>query len=431
MGDTQKRVEAVYIGENGEPGITFKDYKKIIEDYNEGDTSAAIVLEFTAVAELSQRSLDIKAVMTDENYINFFPCMTMKKGTFLDSNMVKNGEKAAVVSSELARKLYMTEDIIGNRLFLGDTKYKIVGVYDADIGVLSDLSDDGYERIYIPYTSFETDKNIDYLMANGLRYKYGVVFSIKELIDRTLKRKAAYNYAERNYERYDIVTKQFENVLYLLLGLVCMYLLIKNIVAFLKQRVGFYRSKLRDSYIKEMIRKNILTIALDLLIMFGFAGILLFIWRIVKFEFYVPSEYLPPDNVFDIGFYIEKIKAVIRQSNSQIKANYAPFDAMLQSTLKIAWILTAFIITGFVDLMLSLRIAKSAQMPKVRFALCSMGSIVLGIAAGYLVVCFMGIDYSLPFKFIVLILCFLILNSGWIFEKITVKYEGVSQSISS
>jgi len=48
--------------------------------------------------------------------------------------MVENGENAAVVSSELARKLYMTEDIIGNRLVLGDKKYKIVGVYDADTG---------------------------------------------------------------------------------------------------------------------------------------------------------------------------------------------------------------------------------------------------------------------------------------------------------
>jgi len=68
------------------------------------------------------------------------------------------------------------------------------------------------------------------------------------------------------------------------------------------------------------------------------------IWRLVKFEFYVPSGYLPPDNVFDIGFYIEKIKEMIRQSNSQIKVNYMPFAAMLQSTLRIAWILTAFIV---------------------------------------------------------------------------------------
>jgi len=32
------------------------------------------------------------------------------------------------------------------------------------------------KKIYIPYTSFETDRNIDYLMANGLRYKYRQVF---------------------------------------------------------------------------------------------------------------------------------------------------------------------------------------------------------------------------------------------------------------
>jgi len=73
----------------------------------------------------------------------------------------------------------------------------------------------------------------------------------------------------------------------------------------------------------------------------------------------------------NIGFYIEKIKEMIRQSNSQIKVNYMPFAAMLQSTLRIAWILTAFIVAGFVDLILSLRIAKSAQMPKVKLAVSS------------------------------------------------------------
>jgi len=37
-------VEAVYVGENGEPGISFKDYEKIIQDYDEGDTSAQLYL---------------------------------------------------------------------------------------------------------------------------------------------------------------------------------------------------------------------------------------------------------------------------------------------------------------------------------------------------------------------------------------------------
>jgi len=70
-------------------------------------------------------------------------------------------------------------------------------------------------------------------------------------------------------------------------------------------------------------------------------------------------------------------------------------------------------------------------MPKVKLAVSSLSSIVLGVAAGYLAVCFMGIDYSLPAKFIVLMLCFLLLNSGLIFEKIAVRYGAVNQSISS
>jgi len=37
-------------------------------------------------------------------------------------------------------------------------------------------------------------------MANGLRYKYRQVFSFEELINKTLRRNAAYNYAVRNYE---------------------------------------------------------------------------------------------------------------------------------------------------------------------------------------------------------------------------------------
>lgn len=406
VGEADQRVEAIYIGENGEPGISFKDYEKVKDGYGEGETSAAIELQLRAVTELNQRSLDAKVVMTDENYINFFPYMTMRKGTFLDADMLRDRVKAAVVSSELAQKLYMTDNIIGNTLILGDGKYKIIGVYEADIGILSDLTDDGYEKIYIPYTSFETDKSIDHMMANGLKYKYGAVFSFEELINRALKRNATYNYAMRDYKKYGVVIAQIEGVLILLFGLVCIYLLIRNIAVFLGQRAAFYRLKLRDSYMKEMIRRNILSIVSDLAIIFAFAGILFAILSIVRFEFYVPSEYLPGDNIFDIGFYVERIKTVIRESNSLIKVNYAPFDALLQSTLKVALILATFIVVGFVDLILSLGIAKSVQMPKVKLAICSTASMVLGLVAGYLAVLFMGLSYSLPAEFIVLILCF-------------------------
>jgi len=49
----------------------------------------------------SQRSLDAKVIMTDENYINFFPCMTIEKGMFLDSDMVENGETQRLSAASL------------------------------------------------------------------------------------------------------------------------------------------------------------------------------------------------------------------------------------------------------------------------------------------------------------------------------------------
>jgi len=76
------------------------------------------------MAELSQRSLDAKVIMTDENYINFFPCMTIEKECFWIRTWWKTGKRSGCQQRACAKALH-DRGHNRNRLVLGDKKYKL------------------------------------------------------------------------------------------------------------------------------------------------------------------------------------------------------------------------------------------------------------------------------------------------------------------
>jgi len=418
MGKMEKRVEATYMGENSGDGISIKEYEKIKENYDEWEISAAIELQLTARTESGARSLDSKVLLTDEGYKNFFPYINMIKGSFLDKASCREGMSEAVVSSELARKLYMTDNINGNSIILGNKSYKIVGVYEANRGILFDLTDDIYERIFIPYSSYETEKSIDYLVANGLKFKQGKVYSFEEVIDNSLRRRASSGFVIRDYNKYNVIIAQIEDILLFLLGLLCIIFLIRQIIMLIKKAVNFYKLKLRDAYLAELIRRNAILAISNIVMLISFVAVVVVIGRLIRFEFYIPDKYIPPENIFDIGFYIDQIKNSIKDSNSVFMINYVTFNALFQSSFRIALFIMVFIIMFFVDLIFSLRVTKDFKVPKTILYRCIIISIVFGLIIGYIAAYILGFSYSFPLTYIILMVCFLLLYNDAICDRV-------------
>lgn len=80
--------------------------------------------------------------------------------TKINGNLSKN-KKAAVISSDLALRLYFKTDVIGKNIIFDKKEYTISGVYEKPKGLINELSSDNKERVYLYYKSDSNYKNAE------------------------------------------------------------------------------------------------------------------------------------------------------------------------------------------------------------------------------------------------------------------------------
>ena len=80
-------------------------------------------------SETGRQDCNVKKVLVNEVYMKSFPYQLLK-GQILDSFMVKNRERVAMIDYDLALKLFFSSDVLGRHIFFDGTDYKIIGVYE-------------------------------------------------------------------------------------------------------------------------------------------------------------------------------------------------------------------------------------------------------------------------------------------------------------
>lgn len=411
MGKMKKRIEAVYVGEGDGQGFSFKDYERIKKNYDRGETSAVGEIRTRIETGFNMRSSDVKVVLTDENYINFFPYVELTKGGFINEALCKSKDNALVISEELARKLFLRADVVGNSVWALGKKYEIVGVYRIERTVMHYLTDDGYERVFVPYTSIEIGSSrVDYIMVNGLRYNYGAAYTLDEIINRTLNSNAAGDYVVKDYHKYEVILYGLNNLMLFILGLCCIVLMARRLLRLLRKSFMLYKSQFRYSYFLEIIKRNALAIGASLITASVYSGIIIFIVNLIKFEFYVPHRYIPAENIFDIGFYINQIRSIIRDSNAFYEVNYVPFNALFQTSFKIELLIIAVLLILFIDFGISLRLLNGLNQNPLVQVIYTIFSILAGMVSGYAVVRLMGLGCNVLVRYAILIVLILWLS---------------------
>lgn len=114
-----------------------------------------------------------------------------------------SGEKKAVISRSLARKVFGTDDVVGKTLSLSFVDYTVCGVV-ADVSVLAEAA---YAEVWIPYTSvsgYETN------YSDGLLGGYQCYILAPRRGDIEKVRAEA----QRNVERMNSVQKDFKLMLF-------------------------------------------------------------------------------------------------------------------------------------------------------------------------------------------------------------------------
>ncbi len=293
-----------------------KRYEYVLPGEERKETNEVKAVSISAVgikkaqltSELSSEITQVNVVLTDEKYADIVP-MDMVIGNYFTVSKVPEENRFIVISDKLAVKYFKNYDVIGLDLKINQQDYTICGVYRSDNSLTSKLSSNGLDNVYMPYSGMQ---DYDKMPVNFLLAGTNTKFS-QAITDKIIKNTGKDPYPDliSNYSDTLALVRQSKSVTIFLCGIIIMITLF---VILLRQIKKTYHS-----YKKEECKRDILIKAgIGLLYLIGIVVLFL----IVKFKIYFPQDMLPPDNIFDVKFYINIIVSSMQKGNSILLYDY-------------------------------------------------------------------------------------------------------------
>lgn len=314
-------------------------------------------------------ALPVRVCLTDEAYPDFSG-LRIVRGAYFSGKAVELGRNMAVISQDLAERLFMSLDAVGNEITLFNETYVIVGLYEPSKTILSLLGSDGIETVYVPFTSYMayTDITLDTVAIDdpgfaGTGFRQGMMAEIlKEDLGVTA---AAYRIID--YDRSETMVSQWLALFQFLVALWTLVLLLRSAAKILGELKGFVRDGLREDYLIGFLKKRFMALLSFAGKLLGLTGLSLILVIFAKPRVFIPAQYLPNDNIFDIGFYWGKIKEAIQASNAMAGYVPTPMEHCFHASVSLGFVLFLLLIPAFISLASALRLLKALAYPARRF----------------------------------------------------------------
>ncbi len=266
--------------------------------------------DFTFCSELDMQNIGeqtVVPVLTNENYFEQTAQRIMYGGA-LSEDDISNGSRRAVISSDLALKLFFNrENAVGKSVVLFDEEYKIAGVYEEREAFLDKLNTDGKQRVYIPYTSYK-----DYGKQPVQSMAYG-----ENAISAALYEQMDFSqYYKTDFNEKALVLATFEHIVLLFIFLFFAILLLRLWYALSGRLYRNIRSSLGEKYFFKSFKSIPHRYALYALVGIGVPALIIAIFLMCDFSINIPSKYMPYDNIFDFSHYADMILANASEQNS-------------------------------------------------------------------------------------------------------------------
>lgn len=268
------------------------------------------IKEATAVA---QKNASIATAYNNNNeqvnlwYTNefFFAVANLKckYGSYFSGKSGTEQNRFIVVSDQLAIRYFKTDTVVGQSMLINNQIHTICGVYEEKQSLLNQLSQQNLSTVYLPYQSYMGKEP---LLPQMIFVKSDSQFT-----------KSAYNHVQNQVSShfiYDSVTN-YNDGLQLIAQTVhfsiaaCGFMLMIWLVTItIKQG--------KQSY--QLYRTNGLT--RDFYKAVAYVGILVAIGIVIvcltHFDFFMPADWTPKENIFDLHFYKEKMISIFQLKNS-------------------------------------------------------------------------------------------------------------------
>lgn len=236
------------------------------------------------------KCFDITPVLTDENYFNVM-------NTEINGNLSKN-KKAAVISSDLALKVFFETDVIGKAIIIDNKEYTVSGVYQKPKGLINKISADNKERVYLYYKSCTDYKNTEITEID-----YSNNAPSAPLIEQM---NLAQYYSIDLGEKAEIINN-FKSLFFLIIFLTFAIISFKIRYKLKNKLWSEIKDNLAENYLLKSIKSIPIKYLLFIAVFLGIPATIICIFLSLDLSIFIPTRYIPYDNIFDIPYYISKI----------------------------------------------------------------------------------------------------------------------------
>lgn len=305
--------------------LTIADMEKLFERIS--DNGVAFCCEY---GEIKMKEETISVVLVNENYLDV---MNISKDGITKEN-VTNKENTVIISDELSLKLFFTAKAENKELIIFEKAFKITDVYNNSSGFINEISRDGKERIYIPYTCSENYSNINV---------DSITFSNNSPSAPLIEQMDLSQYHSIDFSEKSKVIHTFEHMLcfcffagFSIIALRIWYFLCRKYFSEIK-------NNLKANYFLKSIYSIPQKYLLIILVGIGIPLILLIIFACSDFSVYIASKYIPNDNIFDVSHYLNAIIENANLSNSIALTGDNCLSVLYSNTFEIIiWLLSLF-----------------------------------------------------------------------------------------
>ncbi|AFS78954.1 putative membrane protein [Gottschalkia acidurici 9a] len=245
---------------------------------------------------------NVRLIGTNYNYTNFNN-VKFNKGYFFNKKDEELNEKIVVIDEKLAWKAFGSIDVLGKEIYILEEKFKIVGI----------KSHEKMLEIYMPLESLL--KIDECTRISHLEIKTSNSYTTKKNIEDMENALKLIGKHPDDYNIYDYNIKSMQSIqkpriIMFLLGTISIIITIKFAIYMIRDLYSFILRECKEDYLVDVLKRNIRKVVNKMLYIIIIILSVFIIWNIVKFNIYIPKEYIS-EEIISIKFLFNLLSNIL------------------------------------------------------------------------------------------------------------------------
>lgn len=366
------------------------------------DKDMAYSTETKAAVSYEGRKTDANVIGVSDK-CNMFHGIILKSGSFINGG--NKEEMVAVVDENFALALFNNLNVTGMYIELYNRKYKIIGVAGVDESVVETLTQSGLGTVYIPVGHMLQAK--EDLKINSLQVRT----SNQEDLNNALRSigKSPSNYRITDYGIEKKLVEQKTKLGIFLMGIGAVIVILR----FIKRKIWdifmVLKSGLKENYFLDVLKQNSVRIGLMVLEMLLAMISVFIIWKMVRFNLYIPPENIPGE-LIDTEFYRNLFNRIIqsRVQNSGNPLSSQEMDIKVLGAMQ-NWNFCIFLLGGLPLFFLGLYLLKQTEAEAIRIEIICGVILAVSMIMSLLILSMLNMPFAIYYGQMLIVFVFIFL----------------------